>query len=185
MSPEPPAHPVPLMCVRLNPRILVAEYKYPPGAAVRYAFPRLVSGLNENIPNGTTAPGNTSPRFDVPINGSTCSVGSAELLVIRLLPTTSGARSAWAAGSGGVAVVGWARAEGGAGLGTAWADAVNPRATVTVAASTTEVRRRAARGMEFPTFDVGTGRRDIVVSNKYPCPGPLVQSPAEFRNSAQ
>jgi hypothetical protein len=97
---------VPLICVRLNPRILLAEYKYPPGAAVRYAFPRLVSGLNENIPNGTTAPGNTFPAFDVPTNGSTCSVGSKELLVIRLLPTASGVRRPATSGSGGVAVVG-------------------------------------------------------------------------------
>src|ERR1700755_997714 len=106
MSPHPPALPVRLRCVRLKPRIFVAEYRYPPGAAVRYAFPRLVSGLNENIPNGVTAPGKTLPAFVVPINGSTCSVGSAELLVIRVAPSAVAARNASATGSGGVAVVG-------------------------------------------------------------------------------
>jgi hypothetical protein len=85
---------------------LLAEYRYPPGAAVRYAFPRLVSGLNDNIPNGTTAPGNTFPAFDDPTSGSTCSVGSAELDEIRLLPTASGVRRPATTGSGGVAVVG-------------------------------------------------------------------------------
>jgi hypothetical protein len=94
------------MCVRLNPRIVVAEYRYPPGAAVRYAFPRLVSGLNENIPNGTTAPGNTFPAFVVPINGSTWSTGSSELVPILLCPAGSGPMARAAFGSGGVAVVG-------------------------------------------------------------------------------
>src|SRR3954447_8610353 len=76
MSPEAPAQPVPERWVRLKPRIFVASYRYPPGAAVRVWLPREFSGLNDAIPNGSTAPGNTLPPLAVPISGLTDAVGS-------------------------------------------------------------------------------------------------------------
>src|SRR2546423_2001504 len=76
MSPEAPAQPVPDRWVRLKPRIFVASYRYPPGAAVRVWRPRVFSGLKASIPNGSTAPGKTLPPLAVPIRGLTETVGS-------------------------------------------------------------------------------------------------------------
>src|SRR5438093_6967549 len=97
MSPEAPAQPVPDRWVRLNPRIFVASYRYPPGAAVRVWLPREFSGLNENMPNGRTAPGNTLPPFAVPISGLTSVVGS-----VRDIASGSAAPAGAAASSGAV-----------------------------------------------------------------------------------
>src|SRR2546421_8040625 len=77
MSPEAPAQPVPERWVRLKPRIFVASYRYPPGASVRVWLPREFSGLNDAMPNGSTAPGKTFPPLAVPISGLTNAVGSA------------------------------------------------------------------------------------------------------------
>ena len=95
MSPEAPAQPVPDRWVRLKPRIFVASNRYPPGAAVRVWLPREFSGLNANMPNGSTAPGNTLPPCAVPISGLTSVVGS-----VRDIASGSAAAAGGAASSG-------------------------------------------------------------------------------------
>jgi hypothetical protein len=66
------AHPAPLRCVRLNPRICVSGYEYPPPNATAAGT---VSGLHCIIPNGTTAPGNVFPAPPpVPKSGARASV---------------------------------------------------------------------------------------------------------------
>ena len=82
-----PAQPVPLRCVRLNPRTFGFVYEYDPEAPeIEYRFPVAVTGLHWIIPNGSVAPGNVSPRFVVPMNVFTYAVGSLTGSACALAP---------------------------------------------------------------------------------------------------
>src|SRR5262245_58783237 len=78
MSLSSPAQPVPLRCVRLNPRTFVVPYTYEPDARLMlYRFPVAVTGRHWITRTGTGGPGNVSPDAVDPISGFTSAAGSA------------------------------------------------------------------------------------------------------------